>query len=332
MGEEVSVIICAPDCDAVAAAALAGRAFAGSIELLAYDSNDLATFFAPPRQARMRPRYDLVICGPGLVLHDWDGRLVRPQVIEGLRRFGGTVTWTSAVDWHPEDRRAVAHLIGEANLRLLGADRSLAADVFSRCFSADDEYADSLARFGAGRLTDEESRAWGDDLARVLAALRADRAALGEAAWMLADGRRDAAIEMHGDRASEMERTINRIAGESAGPAVLMRDHKLVFVDVPADGNAFWEDIARRARESAEADFALARLAGRRVMILARGADGRCDLRAWARYVTDMLPGAQAVGGGPQAVPIVFGGPTDGPALKERVMELLASGAHLIRE
>jgi hypothetical protein len=225
----------------------------------------------------------------------------------------------------------VAHLIGEHHLVTAPDGGLLAARIRDDCLASDDSCADALVRFASGRLTAEEESAWGAGLRRALTALKPDRRLLAEAVRSMAAGALQQVSDTYAQMAAETERENRRFAGEAAESPLPMGEGKLVFVSLPAEQQPFWAEIGAYAREARRADFSLCRLEGRSVMVLGRVPGHRADLRVWARYVTDILPGAQCVGAEPDAVPIVFDRTAD-DRVKDDVLNALQSGAHLLKE
>ena len=185
MNERFTVIVSSPDADGVVAGALLGRSLDGRAETLVYASEHLVDFFGPAAQQKLPRDYDLALCGPGVAHVDWDGRPVRPRLMEALRDFGGRVRWYSARRWDPEDRQAVAHAVGQANLLLAGDAQTLCALVHAEAGGASDPYGESLVRFASGHLSRTEQQAWGADLGLVLTSLKADHEQLGTAVGLL---------------------------------------------------------------------------------------------------------------------------------------------------
>jgi len=331
MADAYVVIICEPERDSAVSAALLGRAELGRAEAVVFGAQQLAEFFTPEMQAKLPRRYELVVCGLGLARMDWDGRVVRPLIMDALRGFLGTVRWFSVVEWDGGDERAVTHLIGAENLVVRPDAPLLAGLVRRRLFGPADEYEDALARFAADSLTQEETAQWGHALGLVLSALKADRAGLAEAVAMLTEGRRDRLIEVHGDAAARVEQGNRRFAEQATEEPVRVGESKLVFVKLPPERQPFWSEVSGYAREHARAGLSLCALEGRPVMLLGRSPDERADLTVWARYVTDLMPGARAADARPDFVPIVFGGVRDAGTLKDDVLGHLRDGAHLLK-
>ncbi len=331
MAEDFTVAVCAPDADGLVAGALAGRAAGDRTEAMVFESERLAAFFEPDVQQRLPRVYDLVLCGPEVCHSDWDGRLVRPRLMDALRAFVGRIRWYSRHQWEPEDLRAVGHLAGEENLVVREGARSVAMLVAEERFGPDDEYEQSLARFAAGDLQEREREAWGDQLAGVLTALKASPSAMADAIGMLMEGKVQELIRRHGDLAERTEEDNRCFARTQADEPLRMGEAKLVFLSLPAARHPFWAEISQYARQETGADASLCHLEGRPAMVLSAAPDTRFDLRAWARYVTDLLPGAQSVKPGPHVVPLVVRGLEGDPGLKDEVLRLLEGGAHLLR-
>ncbi len=331
MDDAFTVIVCAPEVDASAAAALAGRAAPDGAEALIFPSEELARFFEREVQRKLPRGYDLVLCGLQVVHVDWDGNLVRPRLMKRLRSFVGEAKWYGAAPWHPEDRRAVGHMIGEENLLVDPNAGSVARLMLDHLEEPGSDYDEQLARFGAGRDLGEEVN-WAEDLRGVLTALKADRRMLAEAIAELIEGRPEDVVAEHCEQAEKVHEENRRFARENCGDPRPMREMKLVELQLPPERHPFWAEIGSYAREEKEVEFSLCRLEARPTLLLARRDDLRVDLRTWARYVTDLMPRAHAVGARPEVVPLVVEGLNETPALQEEVLELLKEGAHLLRD
>ncbi|MFW6118951.1 MAG: hypothetical protein ACOC7S_01295 [Planctomycetota bacterium] len=331
MAEQYTVTVAAPEVDPVVAAALAGRAAEGRTEVLIFDSQELPQFFESEVQRKLPRGYALVLCGVEVVHIDWDGRLVRPQLMENLRHFFGEVRWFSAAPWRPEDRRAVGHMIGDERLVVSEAAESVAALVRRSLGAPEDDYEEGLARFAAGRMAGDETD-WGEPLRAVLTSLKADRYALAEAAGELMEENIEGLLDRHLEGARAVEEENRRFAGEEAGDPLRMGESRLVCVALPPDRQCFWAEISAYAREEAEADVSLCRMLGRPTVVLARGSEFRADLREWARYVTDLMPAARSVGAREEVVPLVVDGLDEDPGLQRELLNLLRDGAHLLRQ
>lgn len=331
MDESFTVTVSTPDADAVVGAALIGRAAGGRIEALVFDSEGLVRFFEQSVQEKLPRAYELVLCGPVVTRRDWDGRLIRPRLMDSLRAFMGPIRWFSARRWEPEDVSAVGHLIGVENLVISEIAGSVAMMVKDRYFEAGDEREDSLARFAAGHLTQEEEQGWGAKLRKVLIALKADYYELAGAVGPLIENRIQDLIDKYADRAEQTDEDNRRFAHDNAGEPTQMGEMKLVFFSLPRPRHPFWAEISEHAREATGAELSLCRLQGRPVMLLSRDADVRADLRVWARYVTDLLPGARSVGAQPDVVPLVIDRLAEDPGLHDEVLSLMKDGAHLLR-
>ena len=331
MVRKFTVIVCEVDPDSLVAGALLGRAEEGRSEALVTRSERLASFFEPAVQARLPRGYDLVLCGLRVVPSDWDGRSVRPGLMDALRRFVGRIQWFGSGEWDAEDARAIEHLIGEDNLVLAGTGDILAGLVRQRLYGPDDHYEDRLARFAAGRLGADEERTWGRRIRSVLTALKGDARALASAVDALVENRLQGLIDEHGDAAERIEGDNRRVAAERTEPLRRMGDLKLVFVSIPPEQEPFWQEIGAYARASAGAELSLCQLADRPVLVLAREPEVRADLQAWARYVTDTLPGVRTVDAREAVVPLVASPAVAGPAFKDEVLAAMSDGVHLLR-
>ena len=69
----------------------------------------------------------------------------------------------------------------------------------------------------------------------------------------------------------------------------------------------------------------------RSVLLIGRETASQVDLAAWARYVTDMLPAARAIGRQPDVVTLYVQGLAEAPQLRDEVVRLMEEGAHLLR-
>ncbi len=331
MAEAVTVVVSAPDADAVVAGALAGRAAAGRAEALVYDSHGLAAFFGPPVQQRLPRGYDLVLCGLEVVHWDWDGRLVRPGLMDALRSFAGPMRWFSARPWDPDDRQAVGHILGEGNLTVADTPGSAAALVRSALVGPDDAYADSLVRLATRALPREDEEAWGAGARLALTALKADHQALAAAQAFLMEGRPQALVDKYGERAARTDDENRRFARERAGEPRPMGDMKLVFLSLSPPRQPFWAEISAYAREETGAELSLCHLEGRPTLLLTCSPVVRADLRVWARYVTDLMPAAMIVSARTDFVALVVQGLAQDTGLRDEVLALLGEGAYLLR-
>ncbi len=333
MAERFTVIVSEPEVDGAVAGALTGRAAPGRAEALVYDSQGLAEFFGPDVQRKLPHSYDLVLCGLAVVHRDWDGRLVRPRLMDALRGFLGPVHWFSTRSWEPEDRRTVAHVLGEGNLVVGDAGGSVAAMVRDAYFAREGEYEyeDSIVRLTAGRLSEQEEKDWGAKVRTVLTALKADHSELAAAIGMLMGARLQELIDTYAERAAQTDEDNRRFALEAAQEPRRMGEKNLVFVSLPPVKHPFWAEIGAYARQQKDAELSLCHLEGRSVMVLACEPVVRADLRVWARYVTDLMAAAQSVGAQPDSVPLVIQGLANDPGLRDEVLSLMADGAHLLR-
>ncbi len=330
MNEPFTVIVSEPHVDGLAAAALVARACPGRFETLVCAASDLLAFFGPGVQRKLPRTYDLVLCGLEVVHVDWDGRPVRPGLMDALRGFLGPITWCSARAWEPEDVRAVAHTIGEANLNT-GSAASSAAAVADRTESARDAFGRSLVQFAEDRLAEADEQRWGRDLRLVLTALNGDYDELAGTVRLMAEERISELISQHRAAARRVHDEVRAFAHEHAADARTMGETRVVALELPADFHPFWEEAGRYAREAAEAQVSVCLLTGRPVAVIARDAGEGADLRAWARYVTDLMPSARTVGAQPEMVPLVVPGLREDHAVLHEVLDLMADGAHLLR-
>jgi len=331
MAERFAVVVCGPEVDAVVGAALVGRAAQSRAEALVFDSQGLPAFFGELVQQKLPPSYDLVLCGLEVVQSDWDGRPVRALLVDALRGFMGPVRWFSARHWEPEDRVAVAHILGEGNLTVRETAGSVAAVVRDTCFGPGDEYANLMVRLATARLSKDEEDRWGAKARLVLTALKANYGELASAVGLLMEGRLQGLIDRYQEKAARVDEENHRFAREKAQEPRPMGEMRLVLLSLPASRQPFWAEIGAYARQERAAELSLCCLEGRSVMLLARGPAVRADLRDWARYVTDLLPAARSIGAEAGVVPLVVQGLTGDEGLREEVLSLLAEGAHLLR-
>jgi len=206
----------------------------------------------------------------------------------------------------------------------------LARALRERLFGPEDAYEDRLARMSSGELSPAEQQEWADGLLEVLTGLKGDHAGLADVAVMLIDGELEAALDRWRDSARSVHEDIAALATECAADVREMGAMKLVKVVLPRERHAFWAEVSAAARRAAGAELSLCHLAGRSVVVLGREAECRADLRAWARYLTDSMAGAQALAETEDAVPVVVDALARQPALLERVLDILREGAHLL--
>jgi hypothetical protein len=140
----------------------------------------------------------------------------------------------------------------------------------------------------------------------------------------------DGAIEQYGEAGRTAERENRQFAARAAGEPLRMGQARLVYLRLPRERQAFWEEVGGYAREAAGVELSLCHLAGRPLMVLARSGEGRMDLRPWARYVTDVLPAAAAVDARADQVALIVSGLAEDAGLAQDVLRLLAEGAHLL--
>jgi hypothetical protein len=165
----------------------------------------------------------------------------------------------------------------------------------------------------------------------VLTALKGDRRQLAAAIVMLSRERVQKVVDTYAESAEKTQEENRRIAAERAEEPVRMNEMELVRLELPEEKHPFWAEISEYARREADAELALCRLSGRPTLLLTRDEDVRADLRSWARYVTDLLPGARSVGARPDVVPLVVEDLVDRPELEEDVLNLMSDGAHLLK-
>ncbi len=327
MAEPFTVIVSDLHGDAALASALAARCTANRVEAMAIDSQRLVEFFEPAMQRRLPAGYDLAFCGHRVVHTDWDGRLVRPRLMDRLRGHFGPIRWFCAGEWLPEDRRALEQLIGVENLVVSEESESTTALVSAECAGADDDYAKRLERVARG--VDEKLA---NRLRRCLGALKASPLELASSIMLLAQEKVQEVLDTYLARAEDLEERIEKLARDGTREPMLMGELKLARVALPPWAHFFWSEASARARAHAEAELALCRLEGRPTLVLTRQAGLRLDLRTWARYVTDLMPEVRSVEASPEAVPLVVAGLPDTPGLMDEVLRLMGEGAHLLRQ
>jgi hypothetical protein len=326
MPDRFTVVVTAPDADACAAAALAGRCAQGHAEVLVFDSERLAGFFDQAVQQKLPYGYDLVFCGLEVVHTDWDGRLVRPKLMDALRRHIGPVRWFAAGRWDPVDRGTLEQMIGRGNLMASDSAESTAALVAAHYGREDEDYARLLVQIAEGAGTGEAARAHG-----ILTALKGNHRELALAVSLLVRERLAELVRKYGEAAERIEQENRRLARERVGEPLQMGALKLVCLSLPPGRHAYWAETSAYAREQAGVELALCRLEGRPVMVITRGREPWVDLQVWARYVTDLLPAARSVGARPDVVPLIVDGLKERPGLMDEVLELMAEGAHLLK-
>jgi hypothetical protein len=326
MPDRFTVVLAAPDVDACAAAALVGRCVQGHCEPLVFDSERLASFFEQSVQQKLPHGYDLVLCGLEVVHTDWDGRLVRPKLMDALRSHIGPVRWFAAYRWDPVDRQAIEQMIGRGNLAASDGVESTAALVAAYCGREDASFARLLVQAAGGGAEEEAARARG-----IVTALKGDHREMARAVSLLTEGRLAELVRDYGQTAERVEEENRRAARERSGEPLPMGALKLVCLSLPPRQHAFWAEISACARELSGAELALCRLEGRPVMVLTREREPWIDLQVWVRYVTDLLPSARRVGARPDVVPLVVDGLKERPDLVDEVLELMAQGSHLLK-
>lgn len=334
MPDRTTVVVVAPDVDAAAAAALIGRGAQGHVEPLVFDSERLAAFFERSVQQRLPHGYDLAVCGLEIVHVDWDGRLVRPLLMDALRRHIGPVRWFAACRWDPEDRGAIVQMIGRGNLFVSDVAGSTAELVAASCGLEDDAYSRMLVKLGAGDTSAGRDTSDNAELARahaVLTALKGNHRELAVAVSLLTEERLADLVRNYGETADRVDAENRRLARERASEPRPMGTLKLVCLSLPPDKHAFWSEISAYARQETASELALCRLEGRSAMVLTRGREPWVDLQVWARYVTDLMPAARSVGARPDVVPLVVDGLQDRPAMMDEVLSLMAEGSHLLK-
>jgi len=315
--------------DGAVCAALVARSAGGHCEVVFFDSDRLAEFFEPGIQDKLPGLYRLVICGHGVVHTDWDGRLVRPQLMERLRACVLPILWFSAAEWIPEDRATVGNMLGQERLRLSPAASCTAALVRDHFCAKDDAYAGQLVGLVRGATAREPE--WAGPWRRIINSLKNDARALREAIEPLIEEQPDPPPQPLLDRAALAEKENRQAAERGCGDLVTVGEFKLVPVVIPPQRHAFWREVADAAIARTGAEFCLCHLAGRPVLILKRSDAVHADVRPWARYLTDLLPVAQAVAQEPDAVSLCVRGLVEDPALKQEAVNILREGVHLLR-
>jgi len=309
---------------------IAARACEESFELFFFDSAELVDFFRASVQAKLPNLYTLVICDLEVIHTNWDGELIRPRLMDALRAFVSPMRWFCARAWRPEDRAAVQNILGEGMLVVSETAPCTAALVRDRLAAPNDEYAALMAQFASDRLPEAQDQQWGAQWRRVVASFKGNPGRLGEAIQPLIDASPELVSEHLKQQADRVERQNRELAARNAVDLVPVGEHRLVCVDIPADRHAFWREIGDQARVQSGAQFSLCHLVGRPVLVLARGRDQRVDLREWARYLTDLMPQASAIGGRPEVVPLFVKGLNEDPGLMQEAITVLQDGAHLL--
>ena len=329
-----TIIVATPDVDGVASAVIAARAAGGGgdADTVFCESADLADFLTAGERRQLPRPCDLILCGLEVVHTTWDGRLVRPQLVRALRGLVGTKHWFSVRSWTAEDRAAVHGIVGGGRL-VVSDSAACAAALVRDCLAAPgDHYAELMVAFASGQLPEQADEEWGADWRRVVAWRKGDPDRLKEAVAPLMDGHPERLDEGLKQGAREQDARNRRFAADHSGEPLPVGERKLVVIDVPPEMHAFWREISDGARAETGADFCLCHLTGRPVLLLTRGPEQQIDLRRWARYLTDMLPGAQAVGAQPDAVPVFVQFLAGDPGLRQEAVRFLQEGAHLLSQ
>ncbi len=327
-----AVIVSSPSVDGVACAVIAARAAGGPAVTLFWESERLLDFFGAPVQQKLPGVYSLVICDHTVVHTNWDGELVRPRLMDALRASVAPMLWFSAQRWQPEDRAAVQNILGAERL-VVSEAASCTAELVHGFFAGQaDQYTDTMVLFASGRLPQEAAERWGNEWRRVISALKADPTRLSEAVGPLIEGTPERLGENLRAQARRIEAQNRDAAARSAAGPLPVGEHKLVVVVIPRERHAFWCEIGEFARAHKGAELCLCHLEGRCVLILSRGPDTRVDLRIWARYLTDLMPRAHAVGERPEAVPVFVEGLREDAGLRDEAVRILQEGAHLLAD
>jgi len=329
--EQFTVILFRPDLDGVAAAAIAARAAGPDVEALAVGSQHLVGFFTDEAQRRLPAHYRLVICGLELVRTDWDGRLVRPALLDALRDFTQPIRWFSGRAWAPEDIATLQHMFGEERIRVRPDASSEAALVRELLGEADDRYADWLVAMAEDRLPAGPQSAWGKAWRHTIPFVKDDPPALAQAVGLLAAQKPQEIPKALIERAERTEREVLGQAAAAAGDAVEIGERRLIALALPRRLHPFWKEAGAAALRERDAQFCLCALSGRDVLALARREGLRVDLEGWARYVTDLMPGASVVERQPEAEILNVPGLKGDQGLLDEVVRLLIEGAHLLR-
>jgi hypothetical protein len=324
-----TIVASVPDVDGVASAVVACRAASGPFQTFFFESARLVDFLRRPVQSKLPGFYTLIICGLDVVHTNWDGELLRPRLMDALRGFVSPVLWFSARPWSAEDRAAVANVLGEEKLAIW-PDAPCTADlVCRRLASADDAYAARMVRFAAGNAPEASLFPCADDWRSVISSLRGEPERLTDAVQPLLDGTPEKLDKGLKERAARIEQE-NRDIARNAETPVDVYDKKLTTIAIPPGHHAFWREIGALARAQAGAEFCLCHLLGRPVLVLTRNPEERMDLRRWARYLTDLMPEALAVGEQPDAVPLFVRGLDSDLGLRHEAIGILRDGAHLL--
>jgi hypothetical protein len=322
------VIVAEPTPDGAACAVLAARGIGDLCGTFFFPAAELVGFFDPSTQRDLPRVYSLIICGMGLVHTSWDGKLLRPYLVQKLRDFVRPVRWFSARNWKPDDRAAVENIIGEDRLIVDPSAENNAELVRQHYAGNEDQYAEDILALAGGNAAD--APAWVNDWHRIISSLKNEPGRIGEIIQPLLNGQPGEVSAELLDRADHTEQRNRELASENVSDPVAMRDYSLVRIDIPPDRHAFWREIGAYARARHGADFSLCQLLSRPVLVLSRGEEHRVDLRRWIRYVTDVVPAATAVEPRPDAVPLCVNGLTDDPGLANDVVRALKDGAHLL--
>jgi hypothetical protein len=327
-----TVVVASPDAAGAVAGALAARSVSGSVEVLVLASCELPGLFDWTTRRRLPVRHGLMLCGQRVVQVDWDGHPVRSRLMECLRGFVGQVTWYGSGWWHDDDRRAVEHVIGVGSLHLDPVTGSCAVAARAALFGPEDHYEEGLCRAVCKDAGPHAAEQGSTTLRGVLEGLKGDRRALAAAIRLLSAGGSEDVVTRYGAAASAREGANREWAATCTHSPVAAGPLKLVSLSVPADRRVFWAELAGYAREHSGAEVSLCRMEGCCVLMLARGDAPRVDLRKWARYLTDGLPGARMLEAAADAVPILIEGLAKAPELADQAMALLVEGGHLLRQ
>ena len=315
--------------DGAISAVLAARALGDECQLRPTRAEKLPDFFEESVQSGLPASCELVVCALEVVHKDWDGELIRPRLMEGLRGFAGPMRWFSAEPWHPEDVAAVGHLVGADKLVVSENVRCAAELVQQHLLPEPKHYEQRLVATILG--PEKDWAEWQGNWRSVITALKAKPEKVGEALSVLVEGRPELLSDELVEHANKVEQENHEFAEQNASDPLEMRANTMITIDIPPERHCFWSEISSHAIRLKETDFCLCRLVGRPVVILTRSDECRIDLRRWVRYLTDLLPPAESLGNRAHMVPVVIRGLTEDPGLKQEAINLLKDGSHLLQ-
>ena len=324
-----SIVIAEPTADGAACAVMALRASGSTPDTFFVSSQKLADLFSSGTPGRSSASPSVIICGLGVVHTSWDGRVLRPHLMQSLRDIASPIRWFSPRRWRSEDRTAVANIIGVERL-VVAPDSSCAAELIADFYAGQmGEDAKALVQMAGGK-GNGSAPDWVGRWRRVIAALRDRPSQIRPAIEPLVAGNPAGLDAGFLERAEAVEQTNRDTAAQLAGDPIAMRQHTLTCLAIPGERHAFWREISQYARAVRGTDFSLCRLVGRPVLVLSRDEEERVDLRQWSRYVTDVIPAARAVEPRPERIPFYVQGLAEDPGLMDDVVRALKEGAHLI--